>query len=314
MKRVAALLLLFVLCSTVKAASIVGPKGFDGKLWSSVQALYVTDGERMLVCTAQPFEKIEGGYRLISAGHCVIPDAKYFVAADPAGEKTEVTLIKYRFDADYDFSLLELKTTVDIPVTPLGLDNDLRVGDAVIDPNYTLGLGKQLSTGKISSSILLQSHHCDDTCIGSFLVQLTGGGPGASGSAVISVRTHKIIGLLVQEFEGENAGFVVEPVSRLRAFLAGPGQDPPAPALTIPGDVFQQLFGEEHPFMLTVHGPDPVFTQAGYTFKATIDGLELNDATYYAIPVFIGVDATGYHLVSSNEDHYSVPVVIVSAP
>lgn len=86
----------------------------------------------------------------------------------------------------------------------------------------------------------------------------------------------------------------------------------------IPDDVLQKHFGPKHTFKLKVLGPDPEFTQAGYTFKVTIDGLELSKEVYYDVSVYIGVDETfgtgAYRLYSTAKDHYSVEILLVTTP
>jgi len=57
------------------------------------------------------------------------------------------------------------------------------------------------------------------------MVQVTGG-PGASGSLVVSERTHCVIGVVVAS--GEGLGEVIEPISRFAVFLTLPPQAHPA--------------------------------------------------------------------------------------
>ena len=323
MKKIIGILLL-VLILPLRADTLSAPKGFAGKLWSSTLALYGTKGKTThFLCTAEPIAKIDGGYRLLSAGHCVqtVPaDVQFSIADEIGGKLIPVTMVKAYLGEGIDFSLFDLKTTKKYSLFELGDERTSAVGDPTIDPNFALGLGKQISLGRITSRALSVSEDCPaDGCVGGFLVQEYAG-PGASGSAVVSLKTHKVIGLLVFEFGDGDVGFAVEPISFFAKFLAGPNQPHPsakdddeskaAPVTpAIPAEIFAAQFGESHPFMLTVHGPNPKFTQGGYTFTADAMGMELSDAYYYDVPVFIGQGDEGYRLVSTNGG-YSLPVIV----
>lgn len=291
------------------------PRGFAGKLWSGAMVLYGQDQNRQYsICTAEPYQKIEGGYLLMSAGHCKFTaDTQFSVASEIGETPMPVTLLKARHDDDMDFATFELKTKKHYPVFQIGTDDNLRVGDEVININFTLGLGKQLSKGTISSQPLVASDECEKDCIGSFLVQLSGAGPGASGSVVVSKKTHRIIGMVIGEWTAP-LGFGVEPISRFAKFLAEPVPVVEDKTVTIDPIEFQKLFGEAHPFPLTVHGPDPVFIHEGYKFQVGTEGFDLSDEFYYDVPVFIGVDESGYRLVSTAEDMPSVSLTVLGKP
>jgi len=316
MKRILVLALALVLALPIGAGAINPPKGFEGQLWNNTLALYGTKGDvTKFLCTAEPIQKIDGGYRLLSAGHCVQlepVDLVYSVADEIGGPRTPVTVIK-AYDGDgFDFSIFDMKTTKTYQPFELGDENDLTIGDETINPNFALGLGKQLSRGIVSSMPMGNTQECDDgSCVGKFLVQQYAG-PGSSGSAVLSAKTHKVVGLLVYQF-GSDVGFAIEPISMFAKFMAGPGQPHPGtkvlPGL-IPDADFVAQFGSAHPFMLTVHGPDPVFIQGGYKFQVVTDGFELSDDYYYDVPVFINSPADGYTLESTKEG-YSVEVTVL---
>jgi hypothetical protein len=233
MKRVSSVvlaLLLAFLSFGSQAATVRGPKGFEGKMWNSTLALYGTMGATThFLCTTEVIGKIPGGYRLLSAGHCVqLPPAglKFSVAEDAAGPRTDVIMVKAYMHADLDMAIFDLKTTKKYDIMELGNDEDLQIGDEVIDVNFAAGLGKQLSHGIISSGILPLSDNCDEDCATDFLIQAFGSG-GASGSAVISVKTHKIIGIAIWQAQGSNIGIGIEPISKFAAFMAGPNQPHP---------------------------------------------------------------------------------------
>jgi hypothetical protein len=85
--------------------------------------------------------------------------------------------------------------------------------------------------------------------------------------------------------------------------------------IRIPVDELNAKFGPKHPFKLLVHGPNPVFTQGGYTFRANTDGFLLSDEYYYDVPVFITLDfeyhTNKYRLYSTKADKPSVDVDIL---
>ncbi len=236
MKSIIVFLLCLVLSFSLGAGSIKPPKKFEGKLWASTLALYfINEDGANFDCTIQPYEKIAGGYRLLTAGHCVqlVPaDVRFAVADDINGALAPVTLIKAYYGDNLDFATFEFKTTKFYAVTSLGDEHTASVGDLVISPNFGYGLGKQISEGRISSSSLPSTEACDATnCAGSFLVQMFGAA-GASGAAVISATTHKMIGLTVGEWHG-NVGMGVQPISSFKTFLAAPVQPHPTPSAEV---------------------------------------------------------------------------------
>jgi hypothetical protein len=244
MKRFLIAVLLFLLTGlSMGADSIRAPKGFAGKLYAGTLALYGTQGPiTHFVCTAFPYEKIPGGYRVMSAGHCVQgipPGIDFSVAEQIGGPALPVTMVKAYLGDGTDFSIFELKTTKQYPVFNLGTEKGMRIGDRVINPNFALGLGKQLSRGVVSSGTLTATRECDSNCAGGFMVQMYGA-QGSSGSPVLSEKTHKVVGICVYGFEG-TVGFTVEPISKFAAFLAGPNQ--PHPTL--------------HQFQIIIHEEDP---------------------------------------------------------
>ena len=232
MKRILAVILSVVMTALpMNADTIHPPKGFIGKLYTGTLALYVEeDGKSEFLCTAWPFEKISGGYNLISAGHCIQEmdqNVSFFVSEVIGGPLTPVIVRKVYEGDGIDVSEFELKTTKNYFVFPLGDENSLRIGDKVINPNFSLGLAKQLSVGIVSSGPLIKSEYCSSPCVGDFIIQ-TYAANGSSGSAVISEKTHKVVGILIFGFNDE-IGYGIEPVSKIRKFLAGPNQPHPLP-------------------------------------------------------------------------------------
>ena len=241
MKRMFAVLLLLMTSlfgSDVSAVRAL--QHFDGDLWNSTLALYGTQGETThFLCTAEvigesklPLENAHPmyKYRILSAGHCVQlpPAGLQFSVSDNIGTpRTNVTLVKAFMDKDIDMALFEYVSAKRYPVMQLGDSSDLRIGETTIDINFAAGVGKQMSLGKISSDVLPLSDNCSDSCSGYFLTQMYAAG-GASGSAVISARTHKIIGLAIWMDPSGNIGVGTEPISKFAVFMAGPNQPHPS--------------------------------------------------------------------------------------
>lgn len=231
MKRfLVGLLVLLIAALTVGADSIQPPHGFSGRVYKSTIALYGTKkGKTHFLCTAEPIKKIKNGYELLTAGHCVQEtpvDLTFAVADEIGGQLTTVTVLKAYEGGGIDFALFEFPTTKKYFIFEIGDDNDLHVGDRIINPNFAYGISKQLSLGVISSQLVPPGEVCGtEECVGDFLAQLYGA-PGSSGSAVISARTHKIIGLMVYGFQYP-IGFGIEPISKFQKFLDGPNQPHP---------------------------------------------------------------------------------------
>jgi hypothetical protein len=295
------LALILSLPLVVKGSVIQPPKGFDGDVFKATMMLSaIYKGQVQGICTVTAYETILGGYHLIGAGHCV-GDASgwtYAVSDDYAGtsfEVTPVTVIKHEFDKKFDFAIFELKTDKVYPVIPLGTLDGVSIGDDVINVNFALAASKQLSLGKVSSASLQE----DGTSMpGYFLAQIFGT-EGSSGSALVSATTHKIIGIVTEQFSDDNGmsaniGLGIEPIDNFTAFLSAPAL---APKPTISDEEFKQLFGKDHAFKLTVHGPNPVFVQAGYKFQCSILGFELADI-YYKDPVYIEKTDDVYRLIT----------------
>lgn len=298
-------LLLFI--APVKADSFKKPGGFVGKYWAGVLPLYETKGPNTaFICTVQVIAKTSTGYKLLGAGHCYDSHAGYAVADDIGGKLYPVTVIRASNEA-YDFALFDFPTKRKYPVLPLGSDENLKVGDPVAIINFSEGLGKQYAKGFIASAALPKSNGCDEKCVGFFLTHVITAG-GASGSAVFSVRTHKVIGLAIGMWTMP-VGLGVEPISRLPKFLAEPeSADQP---LTISPADFQKSFGPDHPFDLSRLPADATFVQGGYKFQV-IDGPNLADF-YFEFPDFIDEDDNGViALVSTVPPHYYLELTVLA--
>lgn len=235
MKKFLITVLAALLLSLPISSSIGEPRGFLGTVFSNTVALYATlDNKNHFDCTASIYDQVpnknHNDYLLITAGHCVqdIPASVVFSIADQIGGKlVPVTLLKAREDdaTAMDFAQFELITDKTYPIISLGDESTLRVGDKVINVNFARGIGKQISLGYVSTQNLISTTECPDECVDGFMVQIYGGN-GSSGSAVISKKTHKIVGIVVSGFD-QNIGLGAEPISRFQTFLQEPTQAHP---------------------------------------------------------------------------------------
>lgn len=193
-------------------------------------ALYASseqaDVKDKFLCTAEAIQKVQGGYELLSAGHCTpenpeLPsDMTFSVAEQLGGPLMEVKLIKAEMDWPLDYSIFYFPTNKKYSVDKLGNEGDARVGDATVDVNFSEAITKELSTGMIASQII--GRGCDDeACMlaeGMFEVQMFGS-HGASGSAVLD--NGKVIGTLIGGMDGETMPVFVEPISLIKKAIQG---------------------------------------------------------------------------------------------
>jgi hypothetical protein len=187
------------------------------------------------LCTAFAYEKAPDGYILMTTGHCFTPeapkDATYLVADgqvtdNPVLQPVEVW--NHIDDGNMDVAELHLKTTKTYQVLELD-DKPTKIDDKVFYVGYPEIVSQVVFTGRVAS-ISLKSEGPDkldlcDICIGRVLVQ-TGGGPGASGSPVISERTGKVVGILEGHLY-EN-GVLIVPSTAIKAYYAKVGHAQPS--------------------------------------------------------------------------------------
>lgn len=181
------------------------------------------------LCTAFAYKKISDGYLLMTAGHCFSDDAPsdatYLVASGqimPEPKNLEsVEILNHIDDDKMDVAELHLKTTKEYSV--LELDNvPTQIDDKVFYVGYPVMVSQVVYTGRVGSNAIENNPHECDICIGRILIQ-SGGGPGASGSPVISEKTGKVIGIL----EGhvfEN-GILVVPSTKIHYYYLKEGHE-----------------------------------------------------------------------------------------
>ena len=198
----------------------------------AVALLYTQDlaGDMSMTCTATAYEKTAKGYRFVSASHCVSGDkdaeqkqAKFFLTSDAADVKNFISAKLIQAgdkNLGDDFSIYEVETDQKFNVIPLGDSSKLETGDAVIDVAAPLGLGKQLFVGYVSLPKLdrppVDAGEVKWTDL--MLIQI-GGGPGSSGSSIISVDQLAIVGFFVGGSQAD-IGKLCVPVSKFKTFLA----------------------------------------------------------------------------------------------
>ena len=217
------------------------PKAEINHLYDSVALLYTqTDaGDMRMTCSVTAFAQKpaetqspakEITYRFVSAAHCVEGSndrqqqlQKFYISADSKGTKAYLPakLIQTGDKAlGDDFSLFEVTTAEHFEVTPLGDSSVLQSGDSVIDVSGALGMGKQFFQGYVSEV------HLDRPPLNAGPVQWTdvmliqiGGGPGSSGSAIVSTSQKAIVGFLVGSDGQGDIGKICVPVTKFTSFV-----------------------------------------------------------------------------------------------
>lgn len=203
------------------------------RVYDSVVLLYQQDesGGMQMLCSATNYKQVDKTtYRYVSAAHCVQgkteaeqKSAKYFVTMDTNGSKTFVPA-KLVEAGDMavgdDFSIFEVKSDAQLAVVPLGDDTKMHIGDDVMSVAAPLGLGKQFFEGFVSE-MKIDRPPLDAGVVkwhDTMLIEI-GGGPGSSGSSIVSDDQQAIVGFLVGGTPA-NIGMIVIPVSQFKVFEA----------------------------------------------------------------------------------------------
>ena len=220
-----AAILTSVLAAALCASGVQQPKGFDKKVYNASMALYASsvsaDIDTKFICTVTAFKHVKGGYLLIGAGHCTsandeLPsDLTYGVADDINKPVHSIRLLKSVMDEPLDYAIYFYPTTAKYPTIALGDESDVRVGSKTTDTNFSLGAAKMVSPGVIASVTLDNGGDVS----GFYLVDEFGS-HGASGSAVVSEKTHKIIGLVIAGWDGATMPMVIEPITAVEKAMA----------------------------------------------------------------------------------------------
>ena len=201
------------------------------KAYDAALALYVQSGEETrFTCSTTVIEHKGTSYKLLTAGHCIEDEgAKYFVTEEivPNPVLQPVTVVKSQNDDQLDFAILSLDSKKDYPVIEIA-DTDVppAIEDDVYTINYSLGLGKQVALGKVSSNPMTDAAGNSECkpCNGRYLVHLMNG-PGSSGASIIDEKTNKIVGIVELGFRG-SVGTAAETMKAYREFLKTPTKTP----------------------------------------------------------------------------------------
>lgn len=174
--------------------------------------------QRRFVCTATVVGRIsDTGYVGLTAGHCFDWNKKdeYFVT-DKISDKPvlrHIRLVKFENDERYDYGVFEFNWAKEFPTFDVDVESVKTpvVGTVIINANYSFGLVQQLLDGRVVSEQITDPSRGQDELKGRYLVSL-GLGPGASGSAVVDLESHKIVGIVEAIFPGTQMPTVVMPM------------------------------------------------------------------------------------------------------
>ncbi len=315
-KRILALALTAVLA--IGVGEVYKKKEFAVRSRSAAGAIFLLqpDGRRFICSGTTIGHTTAGDAVFLTARHCVWEDADPGDIFTPPTEgkllgPEEVsfsdneagpyyTAVPWKISKTDDVALLILKNGGNLPVVRLGDERILRVGDPLTNYTFAYDFGKMAIAIKFVAPAF--SHYpaglLEQIPFWSHSMPIDGTvAPGSSGSGLFDPRQRALIGIAVGGTRQGGLNIAI-PVSRV---------------WNIPDDVFKSNFGKEHTFKLTVQGPSPQFTFGGYVFRVNTGSFTLSQKYYYDVPVYIDVDATGtYRLTSTNKDHYSVDMTLVS--
>ena len=207
---------------TVSKATVVIDIGKQVCKWNESENIFGPDYEwgckfvSKPVCTGTVVKKRGDQYLVLTAGHCIIPaqrkDDNYYVSSVIENEPVlhHAKVLKAENDDRYDFALLEFSSLREYPTIDLNDSEDgpPAVGTELLNVNFSYGLGKQFLHGTVTSG-LVQVDDMKKRYLSTLQV-----GPGASGSAVIDVKTGKIVGLVELIFPRSPMGAGIIPTGK----------------------------------------------------------------------------------------------------
>jgi trypsin-like peptidase len=176
--------------------------------------------EEHFTCTATVIGHDDGESIALTAGHCFdwANEKKYYVAESTVGKPVlhRVKLLKFENDERYDYAIISFSSIRQYAAIPIekSTASDEVVGTPVMNVNFSYGIAKEFSEGKVVSEIMQgdAGGQCE-TCKGRYLVSI-GLGPGASGSAVIDLKTREIVGMVEATFPNTQMPTVVIPMGK----------------------------------------------------------------------------------------------------
>ena len=231
-------LLFAFLCGVTLLAQPAAAKSLVEKARDATAMLYsqTTDGGMRMHCTATVFEAFERderkGYLLATAAHCVAVDdlmnsrvkisgASFFISFDEVVKKVfypvHVEAAGFQSRGD-DFAVLHAYTEEEWDIIELGDISSQEPMEEVLNISAPAGLGLQVLKGHISLVNIDRPVKARGLNWQYAMLANLGSGPGASGSAVVSIKQEKIIGFVVGNIIG-NPTTVVLPVSRFTLFI-----------------------------------------------------------------------------------------------
>jgi Trypsin-like peptidase domain len=174
------------------------------------------------ICTGTVIRREETTYLGVSTGHCVVPELynkgyEYYVS-DTVGDNpvlNKITIMKWDNSDRYDYLVFMFHSLRARPAIDMaGKDEDIpAIGTEVLNANFSLGIVKQVTEGKVLSGRITADRTDNKYMAGRYFVSI-GIGPGASGSAVVDKKTHKIVGLVEAVFRGTQMATVVVPMGK----------------------------------------------------------------------------------------------------
>jgi hypothetical protein len=195
------------------------PSACDNKNLSAIEKdfcrataiLYAEDesGSKQNLCSVTAFERKGKVYRFLTAAHCVAEDGedktvdvvptKFYITFDETGIQryypVKVIGVGYQHRGD-DFAVLEATLDRDVPTIPISTA-DAATGEKITNFAAPHGYGIQLFRGHVSKDTLDRPVvEGDINWTGGVLLNLMGG-PGSSGSAVVSVEKKAIVAVFV---------------------------------------------------------------------------------------------------------------------
>jgi serine protease DegS len=143
---------------------------------------------------------------LILTNRHIVDGAEAIRVVLPSGRDLDVKVVG--FDPETDLAVLRAETS-DLPVIPLGVPDELRVGDVVLAIGNPYGMGQTVTMGIVSAT---GRSHLGITSIEDFIQTDASINPGNSGGALVNARG-EIVGINTAIFSqsggSEGVGFAI---------------------------------------------------------------------------------------------------------